>query len=198
MQEARYRTRGHLPHLDAPETTQFLTWRLEDSIPPSAWREVLDDTAVLPEGDQRRERARRAEGLLDQGLGSAFLRHPLVARAVQESLLHGNGRRYRLHAFVVMPTHVHALLTPMASVDLQTIMRTIKSYTAHEANRILNRAGRFWQVEYFDRVMRSADHMQRTLTYIEWNPVKARLVSDPAHFAYSSAYPENAERLRTS
>ena len=58
-------------------------------------------------------------------------------------------------------------------------MHSIKSYTAHEANRILNRTGQFWAKEYFDRYIRDHRHFASTIAYIENNPVKARLCQSP-------------------
>jgi REP element-mobilizing transposase RayT len=196
MEEARVYTRGFLPHFDVAEATQFLTWRLEDAMPPGAWAEVLAETEGLPELERRNERVRRADRLLDEGRGSAVLREWLVASAVQETLWFGHGRRYRLHAYVIMPNHVHTVLTLLAGQSLSDVVRTTKSYSAREANRILGRTGRFWQVEVFDRLIRNPEHFERTIRYIEWNPVKAKLVVDPRHFAFSSAFPANAERLR--
>lgn len=195
MPEPRYYTRGFLPHLNVPEATQFLTWRLADAIPPVTWRQVLEETIDLPGEEQRRERARRAEVLLDEGLGCAYLRQPLVALAAQEALFFGHGKRYRLRAYAVMPTHVHALLSLAEAEALEDVTRTIKSFSAREANRLLGRSGRFWQVESFDRLIRTSEQLDRTIAYIEWNPVKARLVADPKHYPYSSANPENVERL---
>ncbi|HVL39868.1 MAG TPA: transposase [Fimbriimonadaceae bacterium] len=195
MSEPRYYTRGYLPHFDVPEATQFLTWRLEDAIPPGAWAKILADTEALPEEERRRARMRSADLLLDAGHGSAALKSWPVARAVQDTLWFGHGKRYRLHAYVVMPNHVHAVLTLLPGQELSTVVRTVKSYSAREANRILKRSGRFWQIEVFDRLIRSPEHFERTVQYVEWNPVKAKLVEDPRHFCFSSAFPANAERL---
>lgn len=156
---------------------------------------MLAETEGLSDAERRRERVRRAEGLLDEGRGSAAMQSWPVARAVQDALWFGHGRRYRLRAFVVMPNHVHAVLTLLPGQSTSTVVRTIKSYSAREANRILGRSGRFWQVEVFDRLIRNSDQLARTVEYVEWNPVKAKLVEDPKSFAFSSAFPANAERL---
>ena len=59
-----------------------------------------------------------------------------------------------LDDFVVMPNHVHVLLTPR--VPLEKITRVLKGYSAREANRILERVGRrFWQTESYDHWIRS-------------------------------------------
>jgi REP element-mobilizing transposase RayT len=196
MSEDRYYTRGYLPHLDVAEATQFLTWRLDDAIPPGVWEKILAEIDALPEAERRRERTRRADRLLDEGHGSAALGQWRVAHAVQETLWYGHNRRYRLHAWVIMPTHVHVVLTLLPGQKLADVVRTIKSFSAREANRILGQSGRFWQIEVFDRLIRSEGQFERTVAYIEWNPVKAKLVVDPRSFPFSSAFPTNAERLR--
>lgn len=94
-----------------------------------------------------------------------------------------------------MPTHVHAVLSLAEGEALEDVTRTIKSFSAREANRLLGRSGRFWQVESFYRLIRTSEQLDRTIAYIEWNPVKARLIADPKHYPYSSANPENVERL---
>ena len=87
-----------------------------------------------------------------------------------------------------MPNHGHLLLDPLAGNSLSDIMHSIKSYTAHEANRILNRKGQVWAKEYFDRYIRDWRHFASTITYIENNPVKARLCDSPEKWPYGSAY----------
>ena len=66
-------------------------------------------------------------------------------------------------------------------------MHSIKSYTAHEANKILGRSGQFWQPESFDRYIRNQKHFLSVIRYIENNPVKAGLCLRPEDWAYSSA-----------
>ena len=64
----------------------------------------------------------------------------------------------------------------------------MKSFTAHEANKILGRTGkRFWQEESFDHWIRKAEEFERTANYIEWNPVSAGLVRRPEDWPWSSA-----------
>jgi REP element-mobilizing transposase RayT len=71
---------------------------------------------------------------------------------------------------------------------LSEVMHSIKSYTAHEANRILGRKGRLWSVESFDRYIRDARHYRNTFKYIEENPVKAGLCGRAEDWEFSSAY----------
>jgi REP element-mobilizing transposase RayT len=85
-----------------------------------------------------------------------------------------------------MPNHVHVLFSP--HVPLPRIMRSIKAFTAREANRILGRSGNpFWQDESFDHWIRDNAAFQRAVAYIESNPVKAGLVDRANEWPWSSA-----------
>ena len=130
----------------------------------------------------------RIEKYLDQGYGECFLKDPMVAKLVQDSLLKFDGDRYNLFAWCVMPNHEHAMMTRSESHELETIMQAHKSYTAHEANKLLRRKGRFWMDEYFDRYVRNQDHFYNALRYIENNPVRTRLCAKPSDWPFSSAW----------
>jgi putative transposase len=100
-----------------------------------------------------------------------------------------------LHAYVVMPNHVHVLWTPQ--ISLPALIRQIKGRTALLANRLLGRTGKpFWQEEYFDRVVSNEAEFSRIQRYIEWNPVVAALVAHPEEFQWSSAHAGLKQRLR--
>ena len=80
-------------------------------------------------------------------------------------------RSYQLHAYVVMPNHVHLLVTP--HVMATRWLGPLKGFTAHEANRSLGTTGKaFWQDESYDHLVRDGE-FDRIREYIEWNPVKA-------------------------
>jgi hypothetical protein len=84
----------------------------------------------------------------------------------------------------VMPNHVHLLVLPL--VPIPVLMRWLKGSTARGANRILRRTGRpFWQDESYDHYLRGAP--DRTIAYIEGNPVSAGLVTSAELWPWSSA-----------
>ena len=86
--------------------------------------------------------------------GPLYLRMPAVAAVVQNAIMYRDGREYELHAYVVMPNHVHLLVTPLR--ELPEIMQSLKRHTAREANRILGLTGRaFLQDESYDRSVRN-------------------------------------------
>ena len=178
--------RSHLPHFEAGEVPQHICIRLADSLPQAVLARWRSELANLPVARHAAEMRERTEAALDQGHGACWLRHPQVASVVQETLLRFDNARYLLHAWVIMPNHVHALMTVLGGSYLSTILHSWKSYTAKVANRSLGRKGTFWQADYFDRVMRDEVHYAATVDYIHWNPVKAGLCAKPENWPWSS------------
>jgi REP element-mobilizing transposase RayT len=195
MREPRgWYSRGYLPHIDAGDVPQFITWRLADALPASvleAWERELDK---FTEPDRVREMAKRVEVYCDQGHGACYLKDPRVARLVQETMFRGHGTSYELHAWTVMPNHVHVLVSPMG-MSLENLVKTLKGASSFAINCLLGRQGRLWQPGFFDRFIRDSDHMAGVQRYIEWNPVKARLCTDPARWPWSSASKDARARL---
>jgi REP element-mobilizing transposase RayT len=109
-----------------------------------------------------------------------------VAEIVEGALLYFDGQRHRLHAWVVMPNHVHVLVTPTEGNTLSAILHSWKSFTAYKANIALGRTGAFWQEDYFDRFIRTQEHYWAAVTCIENNPVKAGLCETQERWTYSS------------
>jgi len=174
--------RRRLPHWQPEDKPVFLTWHLKGSLscrrypPPSSqsagkafvWMDRFLDTT-------------RA--------GPFWLRMEPIAALVVEAIFFGQDElgHYDVGAFVVMPNHVHLLLTPTTPVEKLT--RRLKGYTAQQANRILGRTGEaFWQAESYDH------WVQRIARYIENNPVGASLAAKPEDYPWSSAHPVVAIR----
>lgn len=142
--------------------------------------------ADLENADDSTKRARTEEHL-NAGYGTCYLRDPRIARLVEDALLHFDGVRYRMIAWVIMPNHVHVLIEMLEGYALSDIVHSWKSYTAKEANRILGRTGQFWFREYFDRYIRDERHFANTIQYIHNNPVNAGLVDRAEDWPFSSA-----------
>ena len=95
-------------------------------------------------------------------------------------------RHYVLHAFVVMPNHVHLLVT--AAVPVPKLTKSLKGITAKRANAMLALTGRpFWREESYDHVVRHEREFQTIRSYIEQNPVRAGLACQPGDSRWSSA-----------
>jgi REP element-mobilizing transposase RayT len=93
---------------------------------------------------------------------------------LRETMLQRDGSGYALDAFVVMPNHVHALVSPHDGVDLNQITKAWKRVSAHLVNRLLDRKGTLWQEESWDHIVRDAGHLDRFRRYIEANPARLR------------------------
>ena len=179
--------RGYLPHFDGEETTQFVTFRLGDALPEgklATWRTEL---ASRPRGRAEAELRKRVERYLDGGEGRAVTRQPRPATIVEGVLRHRDREQYDLHAWVVMPNHVHVLFTPREGFELPAIVQAWKSVSARRTNRVLASRGRLWQEDYFDRFIRNARHFHEVVGYIEWNPVDAGLCECPEEWPFGSA-----------
>jgi len=173
--------RGYLPHFDAPNVTQFVTFMLQDVFP--VWRR-REWEPILKEPDQS-VRRRKLEAWLDRGHGECWLRRPEVGGRVEEILRAEDGERYRLQAWVVMPNHVH-LVVSVWQTPLSRLLNQWKGRSAHDANWLLSRRGTFWQSESFDTWIRNSDHLARAIRYTESNPTKAGLAHDTKQWRWSS------------
>jgi REP element-mobilizing transposase RayT len=207
-----WHSRGYHPHLDAPEVVQSITFRLADSVPAALltqWREELGlvvaeqrhreqnpTTAAhhrRPQpGDDRHVREaelrKRIERYEDAGHGACWLRDPRIAELVEHALLHFDGERYRLLEWCIMPNHVHVLIETLPGYPPGDVVRSWKTFTAREANQLLDRTGSFWMVDYFDRCVRDERHLAAVRAYIRENPVKAGLCATAEEWRWGSAW----------
>ena len=171
----------YLPHWQPEGAGLFLTWRLQGSLP----REVLESRR---EADPAREFARQDRILDRADVGPTWLRDDRVAAMVAATLRHASEvlGLYELDSWVVMSNHAHLFIKPNA--PLARINHSVRSYTAHQANRILQRSGHFWQQESYDHWSRDLRQSEKIIAYIEENPVKAGLVQRAEDYRWSSVF----------
>jgi REP element-mobilizing transposase RayT len=158
----------------------FVTFRLAGSLP--------ENRIFPPDRFSSGQAFVAMDRLLDQATsGPVFLRQNEIAQIVIDTVRDGEARfhRYELHAFVVMPNHVHLLVTP--HVAAKQWLGPLKGFTAHQANRVLSRHAPFWQDESYDHLVRDEEEFRQVQRYIENNPAKAGLVQSPELFPWSSA-----------
>ena len=116
---------------------------------------------------------------------------PETARTlVYNHCLFENGRKVHLHAFVVMPDHVHMLFTPLLAENdqeypLAEIMNGIKGASSHSVNKLLKRKGTLWEPGSFDRFTRSSGDFAFRLMYIVENPIAAGLAKGPNDYPWA-------------
>jgi len=208
-------TRRRLPHWYVPGAAHFITYRLHGSLPQHVIDQLKDRKAEFMnqlrcgrQDSANKERAHKQlfamyDSFLDRSQDARYLADPRVAAIVRSNLYHRHGSKYYLHAYCVMANHVHVLLQPADAFGKEIeesgeqgdgvsrrakITHSLKSYTAHEANRLLNRSGPFWQSEYYDHWVRDEDELERIVNYIAENPVKAGIAQSPQHAYYSSCH----------
>jgi REP-associated tyrosine transposase len=193
--------RRNLPHLQPRAATLFVTFRLTGSLPKPLieqwrkerkWLEHLQQANPVYFDKVSQHRAvwfAKFEEVLDGGFhGPLWLGDEKVANQVADSLHYRDGRVYRLDAFSIMPNHCHVLFKPSpidkapsnekAYHSLASIMQSLKGFTAHACNSLLDREGEFWAHESYDHYVRNHEEWLRIVSYILNNPVKARYVDD--------------------
>jgi putative DNA methylase len=211
-------TRRNLPHWYVPGAAHFITYRLYGSLPQQALeqlqakKQALLERALPPNYTpaQYRERVHKQlfaayDDWLDRPGEPHWLANPKIAALIRGNLYHHDSEKYHLMAYCVMSNHVHVLLQPWDATraanaecevgertdqhsPLASIMHSLKSYTAHEANRILARLGPFWQAEWYDHWVRDDDELERIVDYVMNNPIKAGLVQQPQDWLFCSCH----------
>lgn len=204
--------RGYLPHVESPHLLQHVTFRLADSLPWAVATQMEAVLKELPPMERNPEKVRRVQAYLDAGYGSCILRDPAAGELVQNALLHFHGKRYDLHAWCIMPNHVHVLFQVREGWTMSRCVWSWKSFTGRLINQLRpGSAGRrpaespgsarltetppnpVWHREYFDRYIRDDAHYANAVRYIHQNPVKAGLVANPEDWQWSSAHVPSAE-----
>ncbi|HTC93620.1 MAG TPA: transposase [Terriglobales bacterium] len=119
--------------------------------------------------------------------GQHLLQSERCALLLIDTLYHYRKQgKYALHAFVVMPDHLHALLSP-ADITLERTMQLIKGGYSYRRSKELELPGEAWQRGYSDHRVRDLSDYRIHLSYNNNNPVKRGLCRTPESFPYSSA-----------
>ena len=173
----------NLPHWQPERKSLFLTWRLHGSLPVIFLKQLHEDK----EPEQGKKFLRFDRKLDGANFGPMWLKDPQLANIVVAALNRVSDRGWcEVHAYVVMPNHVHLLVEP--TVELRQITRAIKGSSACACNETLRRTGRqFWQQESYDHWVRNPASFDKIRLYIERNPVSAGLVKSPEDWEWSSA-----------
>jgi REP element-mobilizing transposase RayT len=184
---------AHLPHWTQSGATYAVNFRLVDSLPKKVVTEWESERRDIIFSSRRQKRelthgeqsqlaklfSEKIENYLDAGYGKCWLRDDRIARLVRDALLRFESERYSLIAWCIMPNHAHVIVRPKPGNSLSEILHSWKSFTAKEANRLLNRAGAFWQPESYDHLIRTEQDLRNQIRYVVENPQKAGLQNWP-------------------
>jgi len=190
----------NLPHWRQNGATYFVTFRLADSIPMhvamawaterEAWLKAWGIHPGLVEEERRRRylaiprvqrrayellEARRFLSELDKCHGRCELRDPRAREVLVDALHFQHEGRGYCGDYVVMPNHGHWLVQPRRPAELEDILHSVKRHSSLMVNRLMGRAGKLWQRESFDHIVRSREALEWYRSYIADNPKKARL-----------------------
>lgn len=178
-----YESENLVPHKDQLDKVQMVTFRLADSLPlektaqlrseieafkekhPKPWTPQVTDLYHRMVGD-------KSEYWLQQGFGSCIMADSEIRKIVEDAIMFFNEDRYYMHAYVIMPNHVHLLLTNF--IDMESIMKSMKQYAAGIINQRLHKRGKVWMRSYFDRFVRSEATYGYYWKYIKNNPLGLR------------------------
>jgi putative transposase len=112
------------------------------------------------------------------------------ARLLLQTLYHYRREgRFALQAFVLMPDHVHVLLTPAKDVTIERAVQLIKGAYSHELGALIGRNSEIWQRGFTDHRIRDARDFVHHRDYIHQNPVVGRFVANSSEYRYCSAFP---------
>jgi putative transposase len=118
----------------------------------------------------------------------ALFINTVLASIVAEQIVSCRDRGfYKLHAFVLMPEHLHMLLTPGDDTTIEKAVQMIKGGSAHRIGMEKPQEFPIWHRGFHDRWIRDADQYFNAKSYIEQNPVKAKLAETAEQYAWSSA-----------
>ena len=178
--------RNRLPHWHLEKAACFISFRLADSLPAallSEWRREREQWLSLnpkpwspvTETWYHQQFSTRIDQILDAGHGSCLLAVRENAQITADTLSRRNHTDYLLHSYVIMPNHVHILVSPLEGKSLSSAIAGWKRFSATRIHKASGDTGSLWQKDYFDRLIRDWDHFLNVARYIRRNPLKAKL-----------------------
>jgi REP element-mobilizing transposase RayT len=111
------------------------------------------------------------------------------AEIVTNSILFGQDKNwYRLYSFVVMPEHVHIVIGLNDRKTISQVLHSLKSYSAHEINKTMERNGLVWQSGSYIEQLDDIRFVEEKSLYIEKNPIREGLIEIIDDYRFCSAY----------
>jgi REP element-mobilizing transposase RayT len=178
------RYRRKLPHIQNRNAVLFITFRLKGTLPKHLMQELsgkLKQSILNNAGDKLKiqqseeEYYESIESVLDESaFGSDYLKEPELTQIVIDSFHYLDGKDFKLICFCIMSNHIHFIAYNFQK-PVYRIMDSLKRHTSRQINLKLGKTGPFWQREYFDRVVRDRNDLQKKINYVLNNPVKIKL-----------------------
>ncbi len=154
-----------LPHLCLENHYQFITFRTYDSLDFYA-KTILEKELTIYKKELE------LDIYLDNSKSGAYLYGEAI-EILKDIIFEKNNILYEIVIFAIMPNHVHLLIKQLDKIA--NMVKHIKGKSSFVLNKHLEKSGRFWHINYFDKAIREEKHFAKVYQYIENNPVKAGL-----------------------
>ena len=118
-----------------------------------------------------------------------FQSHRMAGLLSEVILRYRDSGKYQLHEFVIMPNHLHVLLTLTPEISIEKAVQFIKGGFSFRAKRELGFASEIWHRGFSEVRISGEEAYLARKRYIHENPVRARLVSAASEWEYGSARP---------
>jgi len=105
-------------------------------------------------------------------------------------------RKFKLHDFVIMPDHLHLLLTVEDNMTIEKAMQLIKGRFSYRLTKEFGHLGEVWKRGFSEVQVLNKESFIQHRTYIAQNPVKAGLVDSPEHYPYCFEFLTNKKLAR--
>ncbi len=152
----------HLPHIDMLGYYQFITFRTHASTDEYLKRLSLQNIS-------NSKKQFEIDDYLDNSQKGSYLNNEVLVW-MSDFLKSKDKVLYELIAFVIMPNHIHLLIKPFKK--LATVLHSIKGSSAKIINEMINKDGKFWAKDYYDKAIRDEKHFNTVYNYIKNNPLK--------------------------
>jgi REP element-mobilizing transposase RayT len=151
-----------LPHIDIEGYYQFITFRTYDSL--DSYLEKLYELNI-----SNKQKQQQIDTYLDTSQKGAYLTNDILLY-LYDYFISQDKILYDLIAFSIMPNHIHILFKPYDK--LSKVIQKIKGNSSLEINKRLNKSGKFWASNYYDKAIRGEKHFMMVYEYIKNNPLK--------------------------
>lgn len=181
-----------IPRREVNLSTYFVTFRLAGALPTQKLIELQEkrdeelrilfnrNKEVHPITQEEIDTIHKSfnknvECYLDSGHGSCVFKNHKVAEFMRDCLLHFHDQRYSIHAWCIMPNHVHCIVQPYQGYPLNSILKSWKSFSTKQINTILGWSGKLWQSEGYEHTLNNNNEYDRATEYILTNPERVHL-----------------------
>jgi len=161
-----------LPHISNYGYYQFVTFRTEDSID-----EYL--TKMINTTIENSKKQYKIDRYLDNSINGRYLNNTIL-NISKEYIIQQDKKLFDLVCFSIMPNHIHILFKE--TIKLNEAIRKLKGGLSFIINKSLNKKGRFWAKDYYDKSIRDKKHFDIVYRYIKNNAIKVNLGDSKIRF----------------